>query len=83
MTGMSTPPTDLPARVPVRLGQLLQLSGIADTGAEARALVTGGDVLVDGAREDRRGRQLSGGEIVEVRTGSGVEVVRVVADPVS
>ncbi|MGC5616103.1 RNA-binding S4 domain-containing protein [Georgenia sp. Z1491] len=77
---MPAQPADIPVRVPVRLGQLLQLSGIADTGSDARTLVADGDVLVDGAPELRRGRQLTGGEIVEVRRSSGVESVRVVAD---
>ncbi|MGC5626854.1 RNA-binding S4 domain-containing protein [Georgenia sp. Z1344] len=77
---MSPVPIDVVVRVPVRLGQLLQLSGIADTGSDARTLVADGDVLVDGTAEMRRGRQLTGGEVVEVRRSRGVEAVRVVAE---
>jgi ribosome-associated protein len=67
-------------RVPVRLGQLLQIAGIADTGADARDLLAAEDVAVDGEVDTRRGRQLHGGEVISVRTASGVESVRVEAE---
>ncbi|MGO1173868.1 MAG: RNA-binding S4 domain-containing protein [Actinomycetaceae bacterium] len=73
-------PVDVPVRLPVRLGQLLQLAGVADTGADARELIAAGDVRVDGEPESRRGRQLAGGELVEVRSGSGIEALRPVAE---
>ena len=50
----------------IRLGQLLKLSGLADSGGEARELVTEGVVRVNGEVETRRGRQLHRGDIVEV-----------------
>lgn len=49
----------------VRLGQLLQLAGIADTGAHARALLDEYNIRVNGEPEDRRGRQLRKGDTVE------------------
>ena len=76
---MPAMPLDVPVRLPVRLGQLLQLAGVVDTGADARAVLAAGDVLVDGQAEDRRGRQLHGGEVVEIRSPGGVEQLRVVA----
>jgi ribosome-associated protein len=57
----------------IRLGQLLKLAGIADSGAEAKALLAEGAVRVNGEPEERRGRQLHpGDEIV-----AGDEAIRV------
>ncbi len=50
----------------IRLGQLLKLSGIADSGGEAKSLLAEG-VRVNGAIETRRGRQLRDGDVVEAR----------------
>ncbi len=58
----------------VRLGQLLKLAGLVETGAEAKALLAAGGVEVDGQLEVRRGRQLQGGEVVAARD----QTVRVV-----
>jgi ribosome-associated protein len=70
---MSTP-RDIPIREEtIRLGQLLKLAGLAESGAQARALVQEGAVRVDGEVETRRGRQLDRGALVEV----GSEAVRV------
>jgi ribosome-associated protein len=57
----------------IRLGQLLKLSGIAGTGAEAKALLLEDAVTVNGEPEARRGRQLRRGDVVAV----GGESVRV------
>lgn len=57
----------------IRLGQLLKLSGIADSGGEARALLESGAVSVNGDPEQRRGRQLHRGDVVRV----GDEALRV------
>ena len=63
---MSTPPRDIEIRDgTIRLGQLLKLAGVADTGAEARELVREGAVRVNGALETRRGRELRDGDVVE------------------
>lgn len=50
----------------IRLGQLLKLAGVVDDGAQARALIEGGDVLVDDEVERRRGRQIRPGSTVEL-----------------
>lgn len=50
----------------IRLGQFLKFANLADSGADARELITGRHVTVDGEVETRRGRQLTGGEVVEV-----------------
>lgn len=51
----------------IRLGQFLKLAGLAESGAEARELIQGGDVTVDGEVCTQRGRQLGTGMLVEVR----------------
>jgi ribosome-associated protein len=61
----------------IRLGQLLKLAGLADSGGEARMLLEEGAVTVNGEPEQRRGRQLHDGDVVE----AGGEAVRV-AGPV-
>jgi ribosome-associated protein len=50
----------------IRLGQALKLSGLADSGGAARALVESGGVTVNGDVERRRGRQLHPGDVVAV-----------------
>lgn len=48
----------------IRLGQLLQYAGIADSGGEAKQLLADGAVRVNGEPEARRGRQLHPGDVV-------------------
>ena len=50
----------------IRLGQLLKLAGVVGSGGDARELLASGDVLVNGEREERRGRQLHPGDVVTV-----------------
>lgn len=50
----------------IRLGQLLKLAGLVDTGGEAKALIQGGEVRVNGQVETRRGRQLQEGDRILV-----------------
>ncbi len=58
----------------IRLGQLLKLAGIADSGGEARELVQDGVVRVNGEVETRRGRQLRRDDVVEA-CGERVRVI--------
>ena len=57
----------------IRLGQLLKLAGIAESGAAAKALLAEGRVTVNGEPEERRGRQLRRGDEV-VADGDAVRV---------
>lgn len=50
----------------IRLGQFLKFANFADSGAVAREMLLDRMVRVDGEVETRRGRQLHGGEVVEV-----------------
>jgi ribosome-associated protein len=58
----------------IRLGQLLKLAGVVDTGGELKVLLADTDVLVNGGLEDRRGRQLHDGDVVTV-AGDELRVV--------
>ena len=58
----------------IRLGQLLKLSDLAESGAAARELLLASGVTVNGDPEARRGRQLHRGDVVAV----GERAVRVV-----
>jgi ribosome-associated protein len=49
----------------IRLGQLLKLAGIVDSGGDARALLAAEPAIVNGEPEVRRGRQLHAGDIVQ------------------
>ena len=51
----------------IRLGQLLKVAGLIDSGAEVKAFLSERAVLVNGEREDRRGRQLHPGDVVTHR----------------
>ena len=51
----------------IRLGQLLRLAGLADSGAEAKALLAEEGVAVNGEPESRRGRQIRPGDVVVAR----------------
>jgi ribosome-associated protein len=51
----------------IRLGQLLKVAGIVDSGGEARAFLAARGALVNGEPDARRGRQLHPGD--EVRIG--------------
>jgi ribosome-associated protein len=48
----------------IRLGQLLKLADVADSGADAKALLADGQVTVNGEPETRRGRQIRRGDVV-------------------
>ena len=72
---MSDEPQDVAIRGDmIRLGQLLKLSGIAQDGGEAKAMLVAGHVHVNGEVEVRRGRQLHPGDLVR----AGGEALRVV-----
>jgi ribosome-associated protein len=59
---------DVPIRdESIRLGQFLKLADLIDTGSDARAAISAGEVTVNGDVELRRGRQLHKGDIVLVR----------------
>jgi ribosome-associated protein len=59
----------------IRLGQLLKLAGIVESGSEVKALLATERVLVNDEPEARRGRQLHPGDTVRL----GAHDLRVIA----
>jgi ribosome-associated protein len=51
----------------IRLGQLLKLVNLVESGGAARGLLEAGEVRVNGEVETRRGRQLAPGDVVACR----------------
>jgi len=74
-------PDDVPtipvAEGGIRLGQFLKFADFAESGSQARELIVGGDVKVDGEVETRRGRQLATGMLIEVQVPGGTMAARV------
>ena len=50
----------------ITLGQALKASNVVGSGGEAKVLIQGGVVRVNGEVETRRGRKLKEGDVVEV-----------------
>lgn len=49
----------------IKLGQALKLAGLVETGVDAKFAIQEGLVKVNGEVEERRGRKLYDGDIVE------------------
>ena len=50
----------------ITLGQFLKLADIIKSGGEAKSFLAENKVQIDGEADNRRGRKLKGGEIVEI-----------------
>jgi ribosome-associated protein len=50
----------------IRLGQLLKLAGVVDSGSDVKGLLASVPLSVNGEPETRRGRQLRDGDVVRV-----------------
>ncbi|MDR7331834.1 ribosome-associated protein [Kinneretia asaccharophila] len=59
----------------IELDKLLKATGLADSGGQARAFITAGEVRVDGQVELRKTAKMRAGQVVEF----GGQRVRVVA----
>ena len=57
------------------LGQLLKAVGMVENGAEAKEVITAGEVMVNGETDTRRGRKLREGDTV-LFDGTEIRVVR-------
>ena len=51
---------------PLCLDQFLKVTGIAGTGGQAKIMIQGGEIWVNGEVETRRRRKLAAGDVVEV-----------------
>ena len=49
----------------IRLDQFLKLTGLVETGGQAKLVIQAGEILVNGEVETRRRRQLNIGDIVQ------------------
>ena len=58
----------------VTLGQALKASNLVGSGGEAKVLIQGGEVRVNGEVETRRGRKLQRGDVVEVGGEERLEI---------
>ncbi len=50
--------------LPIKLGQFLKLANLVQDGLEAKIRIQYGEVLVNGEKEVRRGRQLHAGDTI-------------------
>ncbi len=57
---------DTPHQNFIRLDQFLKLQGICGTGGQAKMLIQGGEVAVNGQTEMRRGRKLVPADVVTI-----------------
>lgn len=58
----------------IKLDQFLKLSDCVSTGGMAKALLQEGYVLVNGEKEERRGRKLYPGDQVQVQDNGTFEI---------
>ena len=50
----------------IRLDDMLKLTGCVQTGGQAKVLIQGGEVTLDGETCTMRGKKLRGGEVVSI-----------------
>ncbi|SDU81629.1 RNA-binding S4 domain-containing protein [Arcanobacterium phocae] len=58
-------------RLPIQLGQFVKLSGLTETGGQAREVIQEGFVRVNGAVNTHRAAKLNDGDLVEVSFPGG------------
>ena len=59
----------------IRLGQLLKAADVVSSGAEVKDLLAQDIITVNGEAENRRGRQLTRGDVVRVADEDEITVV--------
>ena len=57
----------------IKLGQLLKLAGLVESGVDAKIVIQDGLVKVNGETDTRRGRKIVTGDIVEYQ-GKQIQV---------
>lgn len=58
----------------IKLGQVMKLAGMVDSGVDAKMVIQDGEVLVNGEVDTRRGRKIVPGDVISFR-GQEIEVV--------
>lgn len=46
----------------IKLGQVMKLAGLVDSGVEAKEVIQNGEVMVNGETDTRRGKKLYSGD---------------------
>ena len=59
----------------ITLGQFLKLADIIQSGGEAKSFLAQNEVKIDGISDNRRGRKLRDGEVIEI-LGQKYEIKR-------
>ena len=59
----------------ITLGQFLKLADIIQSGGEAKSFLAQNEVEIDGISDNKRGRKLRGGEVIEI-LGQKYEIKR-------
>lgn len=62
---MTRPPLPHPDEPTIDLQDFLKLSGLVETGGEAKFRIQGGEVKLNGVVETRRRKKLRSGDVVE------------------
>ena len=57
----------------IKLGQLIKLAGLVETGVDAKIVIQDGLVKVNGETDTRRGRKIVPGDVVEYQ-GNRIQV---------
>ncbi|WP_216386747.1 RNA-binding S4 domain-containing protein [Arcanobacterium phocae] len=65
-------------RLPIQLGQFVKLSGLTETGGQAREVIQEGFVRVNGVVNTHRAAKLNDGDLVEVSFPGGPRLRAVV-----
>lgn len=58
----------------IKLGQALKAAGLVSSGVEAKLVIIGGEVKVNGEVETKRGKKLKSGDIVDY-DGEQIQIV--------
>lgn len=59
----------------IELKNLLKVAGLCDNGGHAKAMISEGEVLVDGEVETRKSKKISEGQVVSF-AGEDIKVVK-------
>lgn len=60
----------------IKLGQLLKLAGIADSGVHAKIMIANEEVKLNGVVEIQRGKKIVPGDVVEVVGSTKMQVIK-------
>ena len=59
----------------IKLGQLLKATGEVSSGVEAKIVIQNGEVKVNGKIDERRGKKIIVGDIVEIANGESFTII--------